>query len=359
MFASEPLPSIAAIRERLASIFPEGLSDRNYLVREVAARIVFTMLYIDAVEGQGHKLAPVHVYRMSDAQAAIQADEQRVQYRDQIMGRSYKPIGTRWFADNSREAVRDESLRDGLCVKGAVLADRSISVTSSRGRYVLQRAFAELFTIPEASFAAAAANWRERFLSAAELARVRILRERPTENSVTVRLPSGESRNIAVGPSGTLTRAVVEEFAPRFLTQPHVLWISDSREHVVLQDDKLMRSIGLPIDESRLLPDLVLADLNGPMRLFFVEIVATDGPFTVERRNEVLRMTEAAGFPRSSVFFVSAFEHRNVSPLKRRFAALAENTFVWCMAEPELLIWITTGQAMPLSRTTWTALKTS
>lgn len=355
MFASAPLPDVETIRQRLQVIFPEGLADRNYVTREVAAQIVFTMLYVDAIVDQGHMLGPVHVYRMGDTQAALQSDAQRATYREGISRRNARRRGTPWMRDNSREAIRDESLRSGLVLNGAVIEDRSLPTTSSRPRYALERGFAALFTLADGAFPEAAATWRTRHLAPAELARIQILHARPAADTVLVRVPSGETRSIASGPSSQIMRAVVQEFAPRFLEEPRILWMSDSRDHVVLQDDALMRAIGLPIAGQRLLPDLVLADTRPPIKLIFVEIVATDGPFTNERRDSVLRMTDDAGFECSSVHFVSAFSHRDASPLKRRFAALAENSFAWCMSEPELLIWIARGQHMPLNRTAWRA----
>jgi len=349
-----PLPSVETIRKRLEIIFPEGISDRLYLVRDVAAKTVFTMLYIDAIQGRGPMLAPVHVYRMGDAQAALQEPTERTAYREAIKSRSYVELDGLWMRDNSRESVRDESLRDGLRAKGAVIEDRTVPTTSSKGRYALQAEFAALFTLSDDKFPAAAATWRESHLNQAELARVHILHARPAGDTVVVNFPSGESRNIPPGTSSILVKAVVEEFAPRFLGKPAVLWLSDSRDKVVIQDDRLMREIGLPIDQQRLLPDVVLADLSGrQMRLFFIEIVATDGPITEARRLEILQLAATAGFPADMISFVSAFEHRNASPLKKRLSALALESYVWCMAEPDALIWISRGNVTPVSHTGW------
>jgi hypothetical protein len=61
------LPSLLdvdEIRQRLLAIFPEGTPQRNYCVREMAARTIFVMLYIGAVEGSGIWMSPKHVYRM-------------------------------------------------------------------------------------------------------------------------------------------------------------------------------------------------------------------------------------------------------------------------------------------------------
>ena len=51
------LPALLDIREihqRLLQIFPEGTPQRSYCTREMAARAVFVMLYIGAVEGSGN-----------------------------------------------------------------------------------------------------------------------------------------------------------------------------------------------------------------------------------------------------------------------------------------------------------------
>ena len=340
MFAQTPLLSVDEIQQRLGRIFPEGLSDRQYLITKKAAQTVFAMLYVDAIEGTGHTLAPVHVYRMSDEQAKLQADPDRIAYRQQIVARKYRALLTRWMADNSREIVRDEVLRGGLLPKGASIEDRKIGTTSGEARHSLKSGFARLFLVSNEEFPAAAKSWAEAHLGAAELARMHLLNKgaAATDTEINIRLPNGEVRNLPYGKSELLTKEVVEVFAKRFLKQPAVIWISTSRDKVIEKDGKMMNAIGLPIDGSRLLPDLVLADLNEPMRLFFVEIVASDGPFTEERRSEVLKLTTKAGFPADRIEFISAFQHRDAAPLKRRFAALAVGSHVWCMAEPDVLI---------------------
>src|SRR3546814_7700948 len=59
-------------------------------------------------------------------------------------------------------------------------------------------------------------------------------------------------------------------------------------------------AIGLVIRAEKNLPDIVLADL-GPKHplLVFVEVVATDGPVTAQRRKALTELAEHAGFPRS------------------------------------------------------------
>ena len=49
-----PLPALLPppdIHDRLRTIFPEGTANRTYVIREIASKTVFVMLYIGAVEG--------------------------------------------------------------------------------------------------------------------------------------------------------------------------------------------------------------------------------------------------------------------------------------------------------------------
>ena len=54
-----PLLPIPDIHRRLQIIYPEGTTSRNYVTREMAAKTVFVMLYIGAVEGTERWLRPV------------------------------------------------------------------------------------------------------------------------------------------------------------------------------------------------------------------------------------------------------------------------------------------------------------
>src|SRR5882724_4617656 len=49
---------------------------------------------------------------------------------------------------------------------------------------------------------------------------------------------------MSVGPSTSITKAVVEVFSSRFLRQPAVLFVSESGNKIVARDDQLARRIG-------------------------------------------------------------------------------------------------------------------
>jgi BsuBI/PstI restriction endonuclease len=154
-----------------------------------------------------------------------------------------------------------------------------------------------------------------------------------------VTFPNGETRRLAPGPSSIISKAVIEDFSKRFLDQPAILWLSKSGNKVVARDDEVASAIGLTIEPDKNLPDLILADL-GPTEplLVFVEVVATDGAITARRQEAILAMTDAAGFVRSQVAFLTAYQDRESAGFKRTVAGLAWNSFAWFVSEPDKIV---------------------
>ncbi len=338
-----PLLDVPEIHRRLLRIFPEGTPQRNYCTREMAARTVFVMLYIGALEGGGMWMGPKHVYRMGEGQAALRADEEREAYIAAVEKRGSALPADRWFQDNTREPIRDETLRDGLVRVGAVVTRPGLATTSSKGRYALQSAFASLFdpALRAEPLDTAIAAWQDHYLSAGALARVRLQQRSATaaQSRVLVTLPNGETRQMEAGPSSVITKAVVEVFARQFLKDPAVLWISESGNKVIQRDDELAQALGLKIETDKLLPDTILIDLAPAEPLMvFVEAVATAGEITEARRSAFLELITAAGFKAGNVAFVTAFADRNGAAFKRAIPNLAWGSFAWCLSEPEHVI---------------------
>ena len=53
-----PLLPWKEIHARLPEIFPEGSANREHSIWEIAAKTIFVMLYVGAVEGMGAWLRP-------------------------------------------------------------------------------------------------------------------------------------------------------------------------------------------------------------------------------------------------------------------------------------------------------------
>ncbi len=328
------VPPLALIKERLPVIFPEGVDARPYLVREMAAKTVFVMFYGGAIEGEDRWIRPDQVTKMTDPQAAKTRDAERWKWiRDSVVPGKMKDLQGRWYAPNTREPIRDETLRAGLVMTGAVIEREGVATTSSKGRYALEKEFAALFDpkLTRNKLESKIATWQAH-LAPGSRARIALIKGRAAaagKTDIFVDFPNGERRRMAPGPSSALSKAAIEGFAPAFLEHPAVVFLSESSRKVVAQDDELARQIGLRIQADRNLPDMILADL-GPTRplIVFVEVVVTDGAITAPRQEALLAIAREGGFETDRVAFVSVFEERNwgqstLSPFCRRPGCLS------------------------------------
>lgn len=336
------------ISERLPLIFPDGTPNRSNCTRDASASTIFTMLYIGAVEGADIYLGPVHVYRMTHEQAALTSNDERVSYRKNALGKGFQPKGERWYADNSREQIRDEILRDGFVPIGAVGSLKNIPTTSSKPRYYLKKEFSLLFdpTIIGEKLDLEIKNWQENNLSKNALTRISLANRSAASNNekVLVIFPDKEARSLSAGLSSEISKAVVEVFAANFLQDPIVLWLSTSADKVVARDDKLAASLGLNIEADKNLPDIILVDVGPKVPLLiFVEVVATDGAVTERRQNAIYDLTDAAGYSRSQIVFVTAYHDRQSAGFKKTISGLAWNSFAWFVSEPEKIVILRDG----------------
>ena len=342
-----PYVSKDVVAERLLSIFPEGTPNRNNCVSDIAASTVFVMLYINAIEGSGQYLGPKHVYCMSGEQAHQSTNDRRSYYAENCYRRGFSAIGERWYADNTRESIRDDTIREGLMLVGAVIAREDLATTSSKPRYCLKFGFEALFdpALSEDDLHHATQAWQATNLSPGAMARIQIVRQGAVASSAGIQIsfPNGETRRMAAGPSSVITKAVVEEFASRFLVAPAVLWVSESGNKVISRDEELANTIGLKIEADKNLPDLILADIGAAEPLIvFIEVVATDGPVSERRKAALLELTDKAGFNRSHVAFITAYQDRN-AVFRRTVSNLAWGSFAWFASEPDNLIVLSGG----------------
>jgi len=200
------------VAERLPLIFPEGTPNRGYCIRELAASTIFAALYIGAVEGLGRYLGPVHVYRMTAEQASKSDNANRENYAKGVLKKRYRVKGRRWYADNTREPIRDETLREGLVAVGAVLRREDLPTTSASPRYALKAEFAALFepALEGTKLENAIARFQAQYLSKSALARISIIRAgaAKTTAGVLVTFPNGETGWLAPGPSSAQSNSM-------------------------------------------------------------------------------------------------------------------------------------------------------
>lgn len=346
---------VSAIHERLLTIFPDGSPNRNNCTWEIAARTVFVMIYLGAIEGADRWLRPDQVTRMTNSQATQVRDEDRAAWAKDSLKSSKGEISGRWYAVDTRESIRDDTIRAGLIANGVIVEREGLPTTSPEPRYALKNNFAALFNpaLKSKRLKSAIAAWQSEHLTAGALARITMVRKGAVAGGVhlLVKFPSGETRRMAPGPSSVISKAVVEMFAPRFLQNPGVICLSESRNKIVSRDDELAKLIGLRIQAEKNLPDIILADL-GPRHplLVFTEVVATDGPVTKERKQALTELAKRAGFPAKHVAFVTAYLDRSDSVFKKTVGSLAWGSFVWFASQPEHLVRLYEGGSEPVKQ---------
>lgn len=338
------MPSLLPVDEiqaRLKIILPEGTPGREFAIKKNVARTAFAALYVGAIEGEGRWLAPRHIYRMNEDVAKRDDPASRMAFY-----RKPPPAGGgAWYADNSREGVRDEGLRQGLVPLNATVVDPSVQPTSSRGRYALTKAFAALLdpALSGEELKAAAEQWGAVYLSPAARARA-AYNQGTGSSSVEVRHPQGGSIMLPGGESAKMTKAAVEVFAQKFLHKPATVWISDSKVKL-FDNEKMVKLLDLKIDVARLLPDVILVDLEpvgraGKLMIVFVEIVYTAGPVDANRKAQILDMMAQSkhGYTGVDAAFVTVYKDRSAAPARRASRELAWGSFAWFVSEPEHLV---------------------
>jgi hypothetical protein len=352
------IPSVSLIQSRLQEIFPEGTEQRTYLIREMAAKTVFVCLYAGAIEGADQWIRPNQVCRMSESQSKQDDVESRKQWYKASLKPNFTPSDTPWFADTTREPIRDESIGEGFLPVRAMIERQGLPITSPKPRYCLELGFAKLFNpdLEDDEFSEMAKEWRKSHLSKAALARQSLVASGAVKSSdsVQIRFPNGETRSLSAGPSSIICKAVIEEFSPRFLKNPHVLWLSESKKKVVARDEQLAASLGIVIEASKVLPDIILVDLGDDMGgsdllVVFAEAVASDGPVNRQRKALLTASAKEAGFEEDHLAFLTAFLDRDTSQFKKAIVEIAWGSYAWFVSEPDQIIDLRDGSAKKLS----------
>lgn len=341
------LPSVEEVALRLSEIYTREIDVNGYITRDIGARTIFVMLYSFCFDGENW-IRPATITCMTDKQSKMLGKKDRLRWLTCIQSKKApRNIPGRWYMPNTRESIRDESIRE-LKRLNAIIEREELPKTSSRPRYTLKHSFAELFnpSLTGEFLKEAIKKWQKENLTAGALARLELAKRMVTEGSsgILIQLPSGETRKFSSGPSSDLTKAVVEEFSKKFLKKPAALMISESGQKIVLRDHQLCSAIRFEIDVSSTLPDVILADLDCVTPLIvFVECVATDGPISDRRKEELNHLIDLADYNRNDCVFVTAFKDRTDPASRKLIHTVAWGTFIWYATEPNNIIYLYNG----------------
>lgn len=208
------------------------------------------------------------------------------------------------YAPNTRETFRRQTMHQFveacLAVPNPDLPDRPVN--SPKWCYQVEpKALKLLRSYGTAHWDTTLAEWRE---TAASL-KQRYAREREM-NKVPLRMAEGRELYLTPGNHSRLIRAIVEEFAPRFVPGGQMIYVGDTGDKWAYFDEEALRGLGVAVDQHGKMPDVV-AYYTAKDWLLLIEAVTSHGPVDAKRRAELANLFRDA---KPGLVYVTAFLNR-------------------------------------------------
>ena len=234
------------------------------------------------------------------------------------------------YAPNTRETVRRQTMHQ-FCDAGIALynPDRpNRPVNSPKAAYQIEPAALALlrtFDTPAWHDALPA------YLAERETLITRYAKER-NQNRIPVAVAPGKSILLSPGKHSELIRAIIEDFAPRFVPGSVLVYAGDTGEKWGYFNETLLAELGTSVDSHGKMPDVVLyySEKNW---LLLVESVTSHGPVDGKRHDELAALFAGS---EAGLVYVTAFPDRTL--MGRYLGEIAWETEVWVADAPSHLI---------------------
>jgi hypothetical protein len=234
------------------------------------------------------------------------------------------------YAPNTRETFRRQSMHQfvdaGIALYNPDRSDRPVN--SPGAVYQIEPAAMTLLR----SFDTRA--WHKKlmaYLAKRQTLAARYARERQ-QTLVPVRIAPGQKISLSPGEHSELIRAIIEDFAPRFVPGAELIYLGDTGKKFARFDAVLLAELGVNVDAHGKMPDVALFDRKRKW-LLLVESVTSHGPVDGKRHTELANL-----FAKSTagLVYVTAFPTRAV--MGRYVGEIAWETDVWIASDPSHLI---------------------
>jgi len=149
---------------------------------------------------------------------------------------------------------------------------------------------------------------------------------------VPLKLRDGVEIALSPGTHSLLIKAIVEEFAPRFIADGRLVYVGDTGDKNGYFDVDLLAGLGVKLDNHGKLPDAVIYSERNNW-LFLIESVTSHGPVDAKRHTELEILF--AGYTAGRVY-VSAFANRKT--FMKYLEAIAWETEVWVADSPTHMV---------------------
>ena len=229
------------------------------------------------------------------------------------------------YAENSRETFRKQALHHFRTA--ALVEDNGKATNSPNYRYRLTKETFQLLRVRDTM------EWE------VSLRRFQHYHPSLVETYASKRkmimMPvkiNGQDFSFSPGKHNELQKAIIEEFAPRFVPDSECLYVGDTIEKDLVKNVEKLTKLGFEITLHDKMPDVVLYREDKDW-LYFVESVTSVGPMDPKRILEITEMTKDVT---AGKIFVTAF--LDFKTYKKFSEKLAWETEVWIAEMPEHMI---------------------
>jgi hypothetical protein len=234
------------------------------------------------------------------------------------------------YAPNTRETIRRQTMHQfvdaGLAVYNPDRPDRPVN--SPAAVYQIEPSALALLR----SFDTKA--WHDNlttYLAKQQTLAAQYAHERK-QNLVPVQIAPGKEIVLSPGQHSELIRAIIEDFAARFVPGAVLIYAGDTGEKWGYFDAPTLAKLGVTVGAHGKMPDVVLyyPEKNW---LVLVESVTSHGPVDGKRHAELARLFAGSS---AGLVYVTAFPDR--ATMSRYLGAIAWETEVWVADAPSHLI---------------------
>ncbi len=236
----------------------------------------------------------------------------------------------RRYAPNSRETFRRQTVHQ-LMAAGVVVSNPdnpARPVNSPKTTYQIEP---EAFALVRSFNTTAWSKNLRAYLHKRPALAARYAKDRAMQK-LAVRLISGETIRLSPGPHSELIKAIIEEFAPRFVPGGALIYAGDTGEKWGYFDRKQLAELGVESGGHGKMPDVFLYDRRREW-LLLIESVTSHGPVDSKRHEELQGLFASS---RAGIVYVTAFPSRAL--MARYLREIAWETEVWCADAPSHLI---------------------
>lgn len=234
------------------------------------------------------------------------------------------------YAPNTRETFRRQTMHQfvdaGIALYNPDKPDRPVN--SPRAVYQIEPTLlAVLRSRGTGAFEANLASYLERRPTLTQ----QYAKERKMR-LVPVQISKGQRIQLSSGEHSELIKAIIEEFAPRFVPGGQLVYVGDTGDKWGFFDKALLKRLGVKVDNHGKMPDVVLY-FEKKNWLLLIEAVTSHGPVDSKRHSELERLFQGST---AGLVYVSTFPSRRL--MNKYLEFISWETEVWVADAPSHLI---------------------